>query len=152
MDDRQIVDLYLARDESAISATQQTYGIRLRALALGIVEDMSTAEECENDTYYAAWQSIPPHKPWDYLYPFLARITRHAALDHCRKQQSKKRSADLIEFGDELSACLPSADGAEETFDAKLLAAAVSAFLRTEPQINRILFVRRCFHLEPIPV
>lgn len=150
MDDRQIVSLYLSRDEGAIAATQQTYGSRLRALALGIVEDMPTAEECENDTYYAAWQSIPPHQPWDYLYPFLARITRHTALDRCRSRRSGKRAADLVALGDELAASLPSSEGVDDRLDAELLARAVSAFLRTQPQLERTLFVRRCFHLESI--
>ena len=42
------------------------------------VPPQETAEECENDAYWEAWRSIPPHQPRDYLYPFLARITRQA--------------------------------------------------------------------------
>ena len=41
---------------------------RLRALSHGIVQDMQTAEECENDTYLQAWNAIPPHDPKEYLY------------------------------------------------------------------------------------
>ena len=84
MDDREIVKRYLARDESAIRETAGKYGARLRSLALGIVRDAQTAEECENDTYLEAWNSIPPHEPGGYLYPFLARITRHLSLNRCR--------------------------------------------------------------------
>ena len=83
MDDSRIVDLYLSRDESAISQTSEKYGSRLRNVAYGIVEDLHTAEECENDTYMEAWNSIPPHEPRSYLFAFLARITRHIALDFC---------------------------------------------------------------------
>ena len=75
MDDCEIVARDLARDESAIRETAGKYGARLRSLALGIVRDAQTAEECENDTYLEAWNSIPPHEPGGYLYPFLARIT-----------------------------------------------------------------------------
>ena len=46
-------------------------------LSYRIVEDFQTAEECENDTYAAAWNTIPPHRPKEHLYAFLARITRH---------------------------------------------------------------------------
>ena len=62
LDDNRIVDLYLSRDEAAISQTSEKYGSRLRNVAYGIVEDLHTAEECENDTYMEAWNSIPP--PW----------------------------------------------------------------------------------------
>lgn len=60
MEDEKIVELYLCRDESAIHLTKEKYGSRLARLSLGIVGDMRTAEECENDTYMQAWQNIPP--------------------------------------------------------------------------------------------
>ena len=60
MDDRGIVALYLRRDETAIWQTAEKYGHRLRALAYGIVNDLQTAEECENDTYMEAWNTILP--------------------------------------------------------------------------------------------
>ena len=60
MDDTKIVDLYLQRNETAINETSDRYGNRLRSLAYGIVEDLQTAEECENDTYMEAWSLIPP--------------------------------------------------------------------------------------------
>ena len=68
MDDNRIVDLYLQRNETAIEQTNEKYGNRLRSLAYGIVNDMQTAEECENDTYMEAWNTIPPHEPRSYLY------------------------------------------------------------------------------------
>ena len=67
MDDRGIVALYLRRDETAIRQTAEKYGSRLRTLAYGIVNDLQTAEECENDTYMEAWRTIPPHEPSDSL-------------------------------------------------------------------------------------
>ncbi len=51
MEDEQIVELYLDRDELAVQHTAEKYGRRLRALAFGVVRDAQTAEECENDTY-----------------------------------------------------------------------------------------------------
>ncbi len=84
MNDSQIVDIYLMREEAAITYTSEKYGSRLYSLAYGIVNDSQTAEECENDTYLAAWNAIPPHEPRTYLYPFLARIVRHISLNICR--------------------------------------------------------------------
>lgn len=63
MDDSGIVDLYLQRDERAISSSAERYGARLRALSFAITQDRETAEECENDVYLEAWRSIPPHEP-----------------------------------------------------------------------------------------
>ena len=88
MDDHQIVELYLARDESALARTAEKYGGALRALAENLLEDPQTAEECENDVYLAAWNAIPPHEPRDYLFPFLARIARHTALCTCQRNEN----------------------------------------------------------------
>ena len=82
LDDSRIVELYLLRDEAAIRQTSEKYGNRLRSLAYGIVNDRQTAEECENDTYMEAWNTIPPHEPRSFLYAFLARITRQIGRAH----------------------------------------------------------------------
>ena len=61
MDDNKIIELYLSRDESAIRETQEKYGAKLWQTAYRILENHEAAEECENDTYLKAWNSIPPH-------------------------------------------------------------------------------------------
>ena len=48
MNDNEIVDLFLVRDEGAIDETAIKYGVRLRSLAYGIIQDFETAEECEH--------------------------------------------------------------------------------------------------------
>ena len=110
MDDDRIVELYLHREESAIAYTQDKYGPRLRALALGIVKDAQTAEECENDTYWGAWNAIPPHDPRPYLYAFLARITRNAALNCCRNRSRLKRGGFVAELSREMEQCISATD------------------------------------------
>ena len=76
MEDDAIVTLYWQRNEEALRASAEKYGSRLRGLAQRILADAHDAEECENDTYLAAWNAIPPHEPRSYLFAFLARITR----------------------------------------------------------------------------
>ena len=78
LDDTKIIDLFFERDETAIRYASEKYGNRLRSLSHSIVKDRQTAEECENDTYMEAWDTIPPHKPRSYLYSFLARIIRRS--------------------------------------------------------------------------
>ena len=150
MEDEKIVALFFARDEAAVRETAERYGGRLRALAVGIVQDFQTAEECENDTYLAAWNAIPPHEPVGYLYAFLARITRHLALNCCRNRKRLKRQAELGELTAEMEQCIPSPDDVECRIDDKTFAEAVNGFLGGLDREKRMIFVRRYWYLEPV--
>ena len=112
MEDERIIELYMRRDEAAVRRTAEKYGRRLRTLSMGIVGDWQTAEECENDAYLEAWNSIPPHEPKGYFYAFLACITRRLSLNRCRERGRLKRSALVGELSAELEQCIPSPDEA----------------------------------------
>ncbi|MBE6628376.1 MAG: RNA polymerase sigma factor [Ruminococcaceae bacterium] len=150
MDDQSIVELYLQRDERAIRETSEKYGSRLRSLAYGIVEDAQTAEECENDTYLEAWNSIPPHEPRDYLYAFLARITRHIALNRCRDRDRLKRRALICELSAELEQCIPAPDDEGCRIDDMALSQAINSFLGTLDEEKRNVFIRRYWYLDSV--
>jgi len=150
MDDPTIVDLYLQRDETAIQETAQKYGRRLRSLAYGFVENLQTAEECENDTYMEAWKSIPPHEPRNYLYPFLARIVRHIALDFCRSSSRLKRNAYICELTAEMEQCIPAPDDSMCRLEEAELAGAINGFLSTLGAEKRDIFLRRYWFLDSI--
>lgn len=150
MEDHQIVELYLQRDEAAIHHTAQRYGLRLRGISYGIVQDHETAEECENDTYLQAWNTIPPNRPHHYLFAFLARIIRHISIDRCRYQQRIRRSAYIQELSAELQCCVPGPDDTERAMDAIALGQIISAFLRQQPEVARQVFIRRYWHLDSI--
>ena len=150
MTDNEIVDLYLKRDEAALSHTAERYGVRLRGLAFRILDDWTEAEECENDAYLSAWNSIPPHEPRSYLFAYLARIARHLALDRCRARRREQRGGRLEELTAELSACIPSRESVEAQVEAKELAKAVDAFLHTLPEEKRDLFLRRYWYFDSV--
>ena len=150
MDENRIVDLYLQRDEDAIRQTMEKYGSRLRALSYGMVGDRGTAEECENDTYREAWNSIPPHEPRTYLYPFLARIIRHISLNCCRDRSRLRRSALICELSKEMEQCLPAPDDAACRLDAMALNAAINGFLSGLDAEKRNIFIRRYWYLDPV--
>nr|WP_326126309.1 sigma-70 family RNA polymerase sigma factor [uncultured Oscillibacter sp.] len=150
MEDHQIVELYLARDESALARTAEKYGGALRALARNLLEDPQAAEECENDVYLAAWNAIPPHEPRDYLFPFLARIARHTALDRCRERSRRKRSAPLLQLTRELEQCLPAPDNAAGHLEDLALGEAVNRFLGSLSEENRNIFLRRYWYMDPV--
>ena len=138
MEDAAIVELYLARDEAAIRHTAEKYGGRLRGLANRILNDSPAAEECENDTYLAAWRLIPPHEPRTYLFAFLGKITRHLAIDACRRRSAEKRSVTLCELTAELEECLPA------------LEQAISGFLGGCTAQQQRMFVRRYWYFDSV--
>lgn len=150
MDDDKIVDLYLMRNEDAIKQTSLKYGKQLHSIAVNIVQDSSDAEECENDTYIKAWNSIPPHEPRTYLFAFLARITRNTSLDLCKYKNRQKRTAVIVELSAELEQCIPaptvevcqiSDEGFEEL---------ISSFLWKLDEDTRNVFIRRYWFLDSI--
>ena len=150
LDDNRIVELFLQRNETAIEQTTDKYGNRLRSLAYGIVNDLQTAEECENDTYMKAWDTIPPHEPRSYLYAFLARIIRHISLNCCRDRGRLKRRAFLCELSDEMEQCLPAPDDIECRMDNMALREAINGFLGSLKEENRNIFLRRYWYLDSI--
>ena len=150
MDDARIIDLYIQRNEAAIRETADRYGSRLRSLAYGIVEDLHTAEECENDTYLEAWNLIPPHEPRCYLYLFLARITRHIALNCCRDRSRLKRNAHVCQLSSEMEQCIPAPDDVLCRMERAELARAINGFLATLEADKRNVFLRRYWFLDSI--
>ena len=63
MTDEKIIELFFARDESALKHTSEKYEGYCFTIANNILGNHLDAEECVNDTYLAAWSSIPPERP-----------------------------------------------------------------------------------------
>lgn len=148
--DEKIVELYLARSESAVAETKEKYGGRLRNVSFNIVRDSGISEECENDTYLKAWTAIPPSEPRSYLFAFLARIIRNLSLNRLRSANAQKRQADYAEITEELSACAAAIDDTEQSVDEILLGELLSGFIRSLPDENRLLFMRRYWYLDSV--
>ncbi len=140
--DADIVDLYLARDEEAIEATQRIYGGYCLSVAMNILGNLPDAEECVNDTYLRAWNSIPPQKP-SVLRLFLGKITRNLAIDRYRKRVSSGGELELAL--EELAEILP----AREEDDGHL-SALLSDFLEDLAPEERHLFILRYWHSYPV--
>ncbi len=150
MKDSEIVNLYWKRNEEAIRQTQQKYGAYLSKVAYNILSDFEDSKECVNDTYLAAWKSMPPHRP-DVLSTYLGKITRQLSIDVFRKKKSAKRYASeyaisLDELGDTFS------DGTtpENVFDGKMLDAAINRFICALPDDVQRAFVGRYFFLDSL--
>ncbi len=151
MDDNQIVELYLNRNEEAITSTAEKYGKRLRSIAHGFLNDWQSAEECENDTYLEAWNKIPPHEPRTYLFMFLGRIIRGIALDRYRAESRKRKGMVQCELTKELLECIPSKETVESKIELDELTAVIEQFLANCTTEQKRVFVCRYWLCETIP-
>ena len=149
MDDERIIELYFSRNEEAISETNRKYGGYCYTIANNILNDRSDSEECVNSTWFKAWNAIPPTRP-NVLKLFLARIARSLAFNRYNERAAEKRGGgELTVVLDELSQCVGSGDAASEA-ELNELKNAVSAFVKTLPDRERDVLVRRCFYTESI--
>lgn len=150
MEDSQIVRLYWDRNEDAICQTDRKYGKYLSKIAYQILADREDTQESVNDTYLAAWNSIPPHKP-DILSTYLGKLTRRISIDLFRKKTSQKRSAGEYALSlEELGDCVPGSDTTCQEVEAKLLAEAITAYLMTLPDQTRHIFIGRYYYMDPV--
>ncbi len=150
MEDAQIVSLYWNRDEAAIDMTDKKYGRYLAKIAFNILADREDSAESVNDTYLAAWNSIPPHKP-AVLSAYLGKLTRRISIDLFRKKTSQKRCPGEYTLSlQELEGCISGGDTTEQAFDAQLLAQAIEAYLRSVSEEARNVFLCRYYYLDSV--
>ena len=150
MNDEMIVDLYLSRDESAISETQHMYGKRLNSLSFNIVKNEEDANECENDTYLSTWNNIPPKSPKTYLFSFLAKITRNISLNLYNKNHTQKRFAHITTLTQEMEECIPNPNDDDMKISESDLTETINKFLYTLKEVEREIFVNRYWYAESI--
>lgn len=148
MEDKEIIDLYWERNSYAITMTQKKYGGKLHHIAENIVYIHEDAEECVNDTYLGAWNSMPPKRP-DYLFAYLAKICRNLCCNCIDKKTAKKRKADLVELTRELELCIPNPQE-ERRQEAEEIGVALSEFLRKLPVEKRLVFMRRYWFADSV--
>lgn len=143
MDDREIVDLYWQRSERAIDETAQKYGSYCRIIAYNILENGEDSDECVNDTWLSAWNSMPDKRP-ERLAPFLGKITRNFALKKITRRNAQKRGGgEALLALEELDACVPSGYSLEREVEDRELSRAIDYFLDTLPEKEQLAFVAR---------
>ena len=148
MEDKQIVDLYWARQESAIAETEKKYGRYCHYIAYQILSNDEDAEEVVNDTYLKLWNTIPPNRP-DLLKSYAGMVSRQLALDVYREQHAQKRGGQVTLVLEELSECIPDSDSGADMGESIALSDAMSRFLWSLPVRTRNIFVRRYFYMSP---
>ena len=151
MEDSHIVAMYWQRDESALSSSAERYGRYCYAIAYRILGSHEAAEECVNDIYLQAWETIPPARPTS-LSAYLGMLTRRRAIDRLRHDGALSRGGGTPALSlDELADCLPAEGEPATALERQELARAISAFLRTLPTTVGNVFLRRYWYLDSIP-
>ena len=150
MDDKQIVALYFDRNEQAIMETEIKYGRYCYAIANGVLSVHEDAEESINDTWIAAWNSMPPHKP-SILSAFLGKITRRIAIDKwCHRTADKRGGGEIPMVLDELKGCIAHESDVENAFENKRLEEVINQFVHKLPNKDQKVFLCRYFYMDSI--
>lgn len=141
MNDKDLIELYIARSEEAIAATQRQYSAYCEKIARNVLGSEEDTEEVLSDVWLKVWNAIPPQKP-EHFKGWLAVITRNSALTLCR---SRSKEPEIV--GDAaLELALSLTDGPEEMVDSRVLGEAISRFLEQEPRHIRTAFLRRYWY------
>lgn len=150
MDDNSIIQLFWDRNDLAISATSEKYGRYCQAIAQNILGSAEDAEECVNDTYLNAWNSMPTHWP-EQLAAFLGKITRNLSFNKYKHSHAQKRGGGEIALVlEELADCVSDTDTVEQIIDRLELIRSINAFLQSLPTQKRNLFVRRYWYADAV--
>ena len=148
LSDEEIIALYWDRDEQAISRTDEKYKKFLLSVAFNIVFDTQDCEECLNDTYIDAWNSMPPSKP-ALLQAFLATIMRRTAIDCYKARKRQKRVASELTVSlSELEEII--ADESDSSAETDELARLLSDFVRSLTDRRMYIFMSRYYFARPI--
>lgn len=146
MEDRQIIDLFWERSEEAITETAAKYESYCRYIATRILPREKDAESIVNDTWFKAWNTIPPQRPAS-LKAYVGMICRQLAINAYEVEHAKKRGGHLSDTVAELEDCIPDRGDMAE---AVVLRDLLNRFLSTLPKKTRCLFIKRYWYAIPI--
>ena len=90
MRDQEITELFWERKEQAVTESNIRYGAYCRRISYNILANKEDVEECMNDTWYQAWNAIPPQRPL-CLKAFFGKIIRNLSLNRWKWDRAGKR-------------------------------------------------------------
>lgn len=150
MEDQLIIELFFERSEQAILELSKKYGALCRSLSMRILHNDQDAEECVNDAFLAAWNTIPPEKP-EPLSAYICRITRNLSLKKYHSLTAQKRNSQYDMILEEAAEFLAAKDSVEDELIAGEIAGRINHFLGELRQKDRVIFVQRYWFCKEIP-
>lgn len=150
MEDEKIVQLYWQRDEQAIGVTEEKYGPYCTAIARRILHSRRDEEECVNDTWLAAWNAMPPHRP-SVLSAFLGRLTRNLAFNRYTRDRAAKRGGGETELVlDELAEIVSGREDVCSEVERQELVRELNVFLSALSAKKRAIFLQRYWYAHSV--
>lgn len=147
MDDSEIIELFFARSESAVTELSLKYGSKCIGLSKRIVGNLEDAEECVNEAYLGVWNAIPPARPAP-LVAFVLKIVRNISVNRFEHNIAKKRQSNYQQCLDEFDRTLSDHSDTENEYDSCLLSSYIDEFLDTLDKTSRYIFVRRYWYTD----
>ena len=142
MTDEEIIDLFFAREEQAISELNRKYGKVFHKTSYNILKNDLDVAECINDAYLGAWNTIPPTRP-NSLPAFVCQIVRNISMKYYYRKKAMKRNSTYDVTMEEIDACLSSVNTVEDEAETKELVRIIEEFLDTLTSENRVIFLQR---------
>ena len=153
MEDNEIIKLYWDRNECAISETADKYGKRIKSISINILNDTGDADECVNDTYLAAWNTMPDSWP-KVLSAYLFRIVKNLSLKKYEYNSAKKRNSGMDIAFEELENMISeeysTMDSPDHSLEAKELGVLITEFLESIDALKSTVFIRRYWYYDTI--
>ena len=147
MDDLAILELFRDRSEDAIKEAQKKYADYCYTISFGILQNEEDAEECVNDTFLQAWNSIPPNMP-DYLKSYLGRIARNLSINRAKELARMKRGSGVVPLDiSELSEVVSQPGSVWEKIDEEVLLRVINDFLKKQKKLYSIVFTQKYWYL-----
>ena len=145
LSDQEIIELYWARNERAITETDAKYKRYLFTIAYNILHDRLDCEECINDTYLGTWNTIPPEKPYVFQ-AFISKIMRNIAVNRYKKNKADKRVPSEMTLSiSEIENVFPDPSTTEEAYMISQISHIISEYLRGLSDKNAFIFISRYY-------
>ncbi len=150
MNDEEIIELYWQRSEKAITETKNKYEHYCHRIAFNILHNEEDCEECVNDTYLKAWETIPPSRP-NTLSVFLGTITKNLSINKYKYYKAEKRGMGQTAVAlEELAECISGEDNISQMIENDSLTDILNHFLEKLKPKTRKIFMRRYWYLSSI--
>lgn len=149
MEDQEIIKLFYERSDQAIHELAEKYGKLFRKIAANILNNFDDVEECVNDAYLGAWNSIPPENP-NPLSTYVCKIVRNLSLKKYHANTAAKRNSLYDIALGELEECIYAKETVESEVSKKELMNLLNQFLSELDVESRVIFVRRYWYGDAI--
>ncbi len=147
MEDNEIIALFYARSEQAIAETEKKYGKLCHSIAENVLGDHHMAEECVNDAYMAAWNTIPPAKP-DPFMPYICRLTRNISINRYKYEHRKKRDSSYDLCLEEIEKTVFDGGWIDGELTDSDVADALNGFIEKLTRVDRTIIIRRYWYMD----